>query len=173
MNDIRVDTSRLTLTLGDNEVPCAIGRSGACPANAKKEGDGCTPMGEWPVLAALFRPGLASPPTVMQIPWRWIGANDGWSDDPVDPAYNRPVSLPHRFGHEKLNRDDMLYDIIVVLGHNMYPPRPGLGSAIFFHLWDEEKALAERTTEGCVAISRADMTKLLPQIGSDTVMRIH
>ena len=76
-------------------------------------------------------------------------------DDPADPAYNRPVRLPHPFSAETLQREDMLYDVVLVLGHNDAPPVPGAGSAIFFHLWNEAKPADQRTTEGCVAIARA------------------
>ena len=173
MNDtIRVDTQALTVTLDGWQVPCSIGRGGACPADAKREGDGCTPQGRWPIRAALFRPGRASPPPGLALPWRWTGAHDGWSDDPADPAYNRPVRLPHAFSAETLQRDDMLYDVVLVLGHNDTPPVPGAGSAIFFHLWKEAKPLAERATEGCVAIGRADMDALLPMLKPDMAVEI-
>ena len=31
-------------------------------------------------------------------------------------------------------RDDSVYDLILVIGHNDDPVRPGLGSAIFVHI---------------------------------------
>ena len=58
----------------------------------------------------------------------------------------------------------MLYDVVLVLGHNDAPPVPGAGSAIFFHLWNEAKTATERSTEGCVAVARADMETLLPML---------
>ena len=169
---IRVDVQALTVTLGDWQMPCTIGRSGACPADAKREGDGCTPIGRWPVRAALFRPGRANPPPGFALPWRWTSRGDGWSDDPADPAYNRPVRLPHGFSAETLQRDDMLYDVVLVLGHNDARPLPGAGSAIFFHLWNEAKSSAERTTAGCVAIARSDMDALLPRLVPGMVVEI-
>lgn len=169
---IRVDTGTLTVTLGGWQVPCVIGRGGACAADAKREGDGCTPLGRWPVRAVLFRPRRASPPPGFALPWRWITSGDGWSDDPADPAYNRPVRLPHGFSAETLQRDDGLYDVIVVLGHNDAPPVAGAGSAIFFHLWNAAKPEAERSTEGCVAIARADMDALLPRLCQGMVVEI-
>lgn len=55
---VRVDTAARTLTLDDGTVfPCTIGRSGPCPAEAKREGDGHTPLGRWPIRGALLRPG--------------------------------------------------------------------------------------------------------------------
>jgi L,D-peptidoglycan transpeptidase YkuD (ErfK/YbiS/YcfS/YnhG family) len=169
---VRVDTATLTVTLGDWTVPCTIGRSGACAADAKREGDGYTPKGTWPIRAALFRPDRSSPPPGFALPWRWIGAHDGWSDDAQDPAYNRPVRLPHAFSAETLQRADMLYDVVLVLGHNDAPPVPGAGSAIFFHLWNEAKPEGQRTTEGCVAIARADMEVLLPMLRAGMALEI-
>jgi L,D-peptidoglycan transpeptidase YkuD (ErfK/YbiS/YcfS/YnhG family) len=169
---IRVDVAALTVALDDWQVPCVIGRGGACAADAKREGDGCTPLGRWPVRAVLFRPGRACPPPGFAVPWRWTSPGDGWSDDPADPAYNRPARLPHRFSAETLQREDMLYDVVVVLGHNDAPPVSGAGSAIFFHLWNEAKPAPERSTEGCVAIARAAMDALLPMLKPGMVVEI-
>lgn len=146
---------------------CAIGRSGACLSGQKQEGDGCTPLGKWPIRTVLFRLGRSLPSPRLKIPWRWIGRQDGWSDDPSDPSYNRPVRLPHGFSAENLIRDDPLYDVIVTLGHNDAPPELGKGSAIFLHIWNDAKP-----TEGCVAIARTDMDRLLPQLMPDDIVEI-
>lgn len=161
-----VDSAVRRLRLGDLDMPCAIGRSGACLADVKREGDGCSPIGTWPVRGALLRPGRVAPMD-LAIPWRWLRAGDGWSDDPADPAYNRPVRLPRGYSAETLCRDDPAYDVIVVLGHNDAPPAPGMGSAIFFHLWVDA-----RPTEGCVAIAREHMLALLPMLRPGDAMAI-
>lgn len=168
MNHLQVDSRAGTLSFRDRTIACAIGHSGTCPASEKIEGDGRTPLGSWPLRGALFRRGRSERPINLALPWRWIGQQDGWSDDPVDPCYNRPIRLPSRYGAERLIRNDPLYDIIVVLGHNDAPPVPGEGSAIFFHIWNEGKP-----TEGCVAISRLEMENLLPKIlvGDHLVVR--
>jgi L,D-peptidoglycan transpeptidase YkuD (ErfK/YbiS/YcfS/YnhG family) len=156
---LEVDTSTLVLTAFGTPHRCAIGRGGAVPAEAKREGDGATPLGNWPLLGALLRPdrGLAPPAA---LPWRWLRPEDGWSDDPADPAYNRPVAHPHSWSAERLWRADLLYDIILVLGYNLMPPVPGAGSAIFWHV-----ATADfRPTEGCAAIERATLAALLPRL---------
>ena len=101
---------------------------------------------------------MAAP--VTQLPWRWLRAGDGWSDDAADPAYNRPVTHPHRFGAERLWRGDGAYDIIVVLGHNDSPPVPALGSAIFLHCAQPDF----RPTEGCVAVARAVLAAWLERL---------
>ena len=71
---------------------------------------------------------------------------NGWCDDPGDPAYNRPVRLPYAGRHERLWRADPIYDVIVVLGHNEDPPVPDKGSAIFLHLARAASAMRARTS---------------------------
>ena len=165
MTAIRVDGAAGRLRFGAIDMPCTIGRGGVCAAVDKREGDGCTPLGSWPVRGVLLRPGRVAPDSI-RLPWRWIREGDGWSDDPADPTYNRPVQLPRPFSAESLLRDDDAYDVIVVLGHNDAPPVPGRGSAIFFHLSEG------RPTAGCVAVERADMLKLLPLLMPGDVMEI-
>ena len=86
-----------------------------------------------------------------------MALDDGWCDAPDDPNYNRLVSQPYPASHEALWRDDGVYDLIVVLGHNDDPPVPGLGSAIFLHICRP----GYPPTEGCVAIARDDLEALL------------
>lgn len=162
-----VDTAARTLAAFGRIIPCAIGRSGAIAAADKREGDGMTPRGAWPVRAVLLRPGRVAPPPALRLPWRWTHPADGWSDDPADPLYNRPVRQPHRFSAEHLQREDGLYDVIVILGHNDAPPAPGLGSAIFLHC-----AIEGRATEGCVAIAKAELLGLLPYLTPEAVLDI-
>jgi L,D-peptidoglycan transpeptidase YkuD (ErfK/YbiS/YcfS/YnhG family) len=169
---IRVDTRRKVLAFDGLFCPCTIGKGGAIVAADKREGDGCTPLGDWPVRAALLRPGRIAPPAGLALPWRWIGEADGWCDDPADPAYNRPVHLPRATGHERLARADQAYDAVVVLGHNDAPPVPGLGSAIFFHIWGIGSDGAPRATEGCVAVAPESMRAILPLLRPGMTMRI-
>lgn len=169
---IRVDTSARMLSFGDWSAPCAIGKGGACPAADKREGDSKTPLGRWPLRGALIRPDRVKLDTAPAVPWRWIAPGDGWSDGSDDPAYNRPVRLPHGYSHERLWREDQAYDIIVVLGHNDGPPVPGMGSAIFFHIWVPGEDGTPKGTEGCVAIAPEAMRKLLPRLTPGMVMEI-
>lgn len=169
---LRVDTAARILSFGGRAIPCAIGKGGACAAEAKHEGDGCTPMGRWPIRGALLRPGRVSLPATPLIPWRWTREDDGWSDDPADPAYNRPVLLPRTFSHERLQREDTAYDIIIVLGHNDAPPVPGNGSAIFWHLWVPGGDGEPKPTEGCIAIAREEMESILSRLRPGMTMDI-
>jgi L,D-peptidoglycan transpeptidase YkuD (ErfK/YbiS/YcfS/YnhG family) len=148
-------------------LPAVFGKGGAKPAADKREGDGASPLGVWPVRAALLRPDRVAAPAT-RLPWRWLRPDDGWSDGAGDPAYNRPVRLPHAFSAERLWRDDHVYDVIVVLGHNDDPPVSPMGSAIFWHLVQSDR----RPTEGCVAIEREAMLRWLAQLAPGDTMEI-
>ncbi len=63
----------------------------------------------------------------------------------------------HAAGAETLWRDDALYDVVVVLGHNDDPVAPGAGSAIFLHVARPDFG----PTEGCVAVRREDLLEIL------------
>ena len=93
---------------------------------------------------------------------------DGWCDDPADRRYNRPVRLPYPARHERLWREDHVYDVILDVGCNRGPIVKGRGSAIFLHLARPDFA----PTEGCIAIQPRMMARLLQRIGPDTRIEI-
>jgi L,D-peptidoglycan transpeptidase YkuD (ErfK/YbiS/YcfS/YnhG family) len=135
---------------------CALGKGGVIAAEDKREGDGKSPLGSWPIRRVLFRPDKGDAPQT-GLPTKALERDDGWCDAPGDPAYNRAVKLPHPASAEQMWREDDVYDLVCVLAHNDDPPVPGLGSAIFMHLTKPGYA----PTEGCVALSREDMLELL------------
>jgi len=144
------------LDLGGRKARCALGPAGVVAALAKREGDGASPAGVWPIRYVLYRPDRGpAPATTLRA--RPIAPEDGWCDAPEDRAYNRPVTLPYPASAERMWREDHLYDLVVVLGHNDEPPTPGAGSAIFLHLAKADYS----PTHGCVAIARADLLELL------------
>jgi L,D-peptidoglycan transpeptidase YkuD (ErfK/YbiS/YcfS/YnhG family) len=162
MSDIIV-TSDGTLQFGGLHFRCALGRGGALPEAEKREGDGATPLGRYPLRQIFYRPDrMAAPQT--RLPLQALTPQDGWCDDPHDPAYNRFVALPYAASHEKLWREDAVYDVIVVLGHNDDPPVPGLGSAIFMHVARPDYS----GTEGCVALALPDLLALLAVLRPNT-----
>lgn len=144
------------LDLGGRKVRCALGRSGVKPAADKREGDGASPAGVWPIRRVLYRPDRGPPPATA-FDLQPISRHDGWCDDPKDPAYNRPVYLPYPASAEHMWLESGVYDIVVILGHNDDPVVPGMGSAIFLHLSTPDYS----PTQGCVAIPRADLEELL------------
>ena len=153
---IYVATGDGWLDLGGRRVRCALGPAGVVAAADKREGDGASPAGVWPIRRVLYRPDRGPAPDTA-LPVAPIAEDDGWCDAPEDPAYNRLVKLPYPASAEQMWRDDRLYDLVVILGHNDDPPVRGLGSAIFLHLAKPDYA----PTHGCVAVARADLEALL------------
>lgn len=146
---------------------CALGRGGIVPD--KVEGDGGTPAGVYPLRRVLYRADRLDRPPATGLPVEAIVAGQGWCDDPAHPDYNRPVSLPFTASHETLWRDDALYDVIVMLGHNDDPPIPGKGSAIFLHIARPDGG----PTEGCVALAIPDLLEVLAACGPGDIIRIN
>lgn len=133
---------------------CALGSGGCRPD--KREGDGATPIGTWPIRRVLFRGDkIERPVTAFSV--SAIARDDGWCDAPSDPSYNRPVRHPYPSSAEHLWRDDDLYDVVVVLGHNDDPVVPGAGSAIFMHV----ASAGYGPTAGCIALKLPDLLALL------------
>jgi L,D-peptidoglycan transpeptidase YkuD (ErfK/YbiS/YcfS/YnhG family) len=142
--------------LDDRRARCALGPAGVTAAVDKREGDGASPAGAWPMRRVLYRPDRRPAPRT-GLPVEPLLPSDGWCDAPADVAYNRQVTLPYPASAERLWRQDAVYDLIVVLGHNDDPVVPGAGSAIFLHLARADYA----PTQGCVALSAADLEDLL------------
>ncbi len=137
--------------------PCAIGRGGIVPAPAKREGDGATPEGVHRIVGMLYHPARLTAPADWALP---TAPSGGWSDDSEDPDYNLMVRLPHGFSHERLQRPDPLYDLILITDWNWPQAEPGRGSAIFVHTWRKPRF----PTAGCVAFARADLLWIAARI---------
>ena len=150
-----------TARWGDRTMRCALGRAGV--TRDKREGDHATPAGAMAMRRALYRSDRVAPPATA-LPLAAIAPEDGWCDAPADPAYNRPVRLPHPASAEALWRADGLYDLLVVLGWNDDPVVPGRGSAIFLHLRAEDGS----PTEGCVALARDDLLAVVAAADRDS-----
>jgi L,D-peptidoglycan transpeptidase YkuD (ErfK/YbiS/YcfS/YnhG family) len=148
-------------------VRCSIGKGGMKPAAEKTEGDGASPTGVWPIRTVLFRPDRVARPET-GVPVEALSPDDGWCDDPADPHYNRAVKLPYPASAERMWRDDHVYDIVVILGHNDAPVEPGKGSAIFFHLARD----GYTPTEGCIAVTKTDMDRILGEVKPGWSMEI-
>jgi L,D-peptidoglycan transpeptidase YkuD (ErfK/YbiS/YcfS/YnhG family) len=162
MAELIADTVTRTFVWPGGSAPCAIGRSGAIATAAKREGDGMTPRGRYPLRWVYAQPGRIEALTT-GLAVRWLDRADGWCDDPADPAYNRPVRLPYPASAESLWRVDGLYDLIVVLGHNDWPVVPGFGSAIFLHCALADATGALKPTAGCVAVPTQALRAALAQ----------
>lgn len=154
-------TARGRLIAGTSVIPCALGPAGI--VRGKREGDGATPAGSYRLSIALVRADRLGRPRT-HLPMRRLARTDGWCDDAACALYNRPVALPCSARHERLWRDDALYDCIVVIDYNTARIRKGRGSAIFLHV----AAPGLAPTAGCVALPRAALLRLLPRLGPAT-----
>jgi L,D-peptidoglycan transpeptidase YkuD (ErfK/YbiS/YcfS/YnhG family) len=159
------DTALGWATLGERRWRCAVGAGGI--REDKVEGDAATPAGTFPLRRILFRNDRLVLPKV-RLPAKPIAEHDGWCDDPRSPTYNRLVRVPNEWSHEKLWREDELYDLVVVVGYNDDPPEGEWGSAIFLHVAREDYA----PTRGCVALAREDLMELATLVGSETRLSV-
>ena len=149
------------LRQGSEILPCTIGRGGL--TGDKREGDGATPRGRHRIVGCLYRPDRMARPA----PWaRPIGPRDLWSDDPGAADYNQLVRAPYAPSHERLRRADPLYDLILLTDWNWPRARKGAGSAIFVHQWRRPGY----PTEGCIALSRADLHRVARSAPPGTVL---
>ena len=142
---------------GDLHYRCALGRGGI--RAGKREGDGATPVGQFPLRRLLYRADRLDCPAG-PLPTKQIQPGDGWCDDPGHADYNNFVSLPHAASCENLWREDHVYDVIVTLDHNSDPVISGVGSAIFFHVARENF----EPTEGCVALEMETLLNVLASV---------
>ena len=153
------------LLAGGTSIPCRLGSGGI--VRFKREGDGGTPVGRFRLLSLLVRQDRGFAPA-SRLPRRNIRPADSWCDAPECGSYNRFGAQPFNASHERLWRNDAIYDRLAVLDYNVMPRVKGRGSAIFFHLC----ATPGKPTAGCVAISAADMRRLLPRLSRHAVMII-
>lgn len=154
------------LQAGGLVFPCALGRGGI--RINKREGDGATPLAAMRILEGYFRADHFSGARRTRLAMTPIDADLGWCEVPEDRNYNRPVKIPYGASHERMKRDDRLYDACLVLDWNIRPRRRGSGSAIFFHL----ARPGYTPTQGCVAVSARTMERLLPLLSNRTVLRV-
>ncbi|AAL51247.1 MULTISPECIES: L,D-transpeptidase family protein [Brucella] len=157
--------TRGLLVAGNLVLECALGKGGI--SAFKREGDGATPLARMRLLYGYRRGDKKNLPS-SRLRLRRVRPCDGWCDAPGDPNYNRPVQLSHKASHEDMWRKDDLYDVCIVMDWNIAPRRRGCGSAIFFHL----ARPGYTPTEGCIALKRADMARLLPHLTDRTVIRV-
>jgi L,D-peptidoglycan transpeptidase YkuD (ErfK/YbiS/YcfS/YnhG family) len=153
------------LTVGPWRIPVTLGRGGI--KADKREGDGATPAGRFRPVQVWWRADRGPRPRCI-LPLRRIGPQDGWCEDPADRRYNRPVQLKPGSAADRLWRQDHLYDLIVEIDHNTRPRVAGRGSAVFLHVARPDGG----PTAGCVAMSEADLRRLLGQIGRNTRIEI-
>jgi L,D-peptidoglycan transpeptidase YkuD (ErfK/YbiS/YcfS/YnhG family) len=131
----------------------SIGEKGFAAIDKKREGDGKSPSGIFPLGMAF---GYDSS-VVTRMPYRQATEDDFWVDDTNSEDYNKWVKgKPNAASWEKMKRDDDQYKYGVVIEYNMHPIVKEKGSAIFLHVWKQGGA-----TTGCVAMSEEMVLRIL------------
>jgi L,D-peptidoglycan transpeptidase YkuD (ErfK/YbiS/YcfS/YnhG family) len=153
------------LSWAGGAVRAACGKGGV--RADKREGDGASPAGRFPLVSVFYRPDRVSPPQT-GLPIAALTAEMGWVDDPADLNYNRLVALPYAASHEELWRADEIYDLIVVIGYNNAPVVAGAGSAIFLHVARPDYS----PTSGCIAVAKPVLVSLLGLLGPGSTITI-
>ena len=143
-----------------------VGRSGLSAHH--REGDGTTPLGTYRIGPVVY--GLDRDPGV-RFRYHRLTCGDWWDEDPVSPTYNefRHVACgaapPFRGASEALWRATVAYRLFAVLEYNAARV-PGRGSAMFLHVD------TGRATNGCVALPRARLVRLLRVLRPGATIRI-
>lgn len=132
------------------DVPVWFGRSGLTLSEHKREGDGFTPEGYFPIKRILGK-GKNS---IRHLEYTQIRKFHFWNDDPKSKHYNQLVSKKEKGAHSLW--DSEIYELFVVIEHNTNPSFSGMGSMIFLHPWKETKP-----TSGCVGVNRDMLFKIV------------
>jgi L,D-peptidoglycan transpeptidase YkuD (ErfK/YbiS/YcfS/YnhG family) len=144
---------------------CALGKNGI--RQKGREGDFVTPKGKYKLIKIYYRADrikkVNSPLKKVK-----IKKDMGWCDDINSKFYNKQIKINKQISHEKLYREDNVYDIVVVLNYNINPTIKGKGSAIFLHIAKKNY----NKTQGCIALKRNELLKLLSQIKKNTQIKI-
>lgn len=129
----------------------------------KREGDGKSPAGIFPIGAAFgSRPvGEVGP---LRVPYLQADSSTFCVDDPASPQYNRIVNTDTLKANwasaERMLIPDYEYGLVVEYNYPNRiggPARPGDGSCIFIHLWRGRQI----GTAGCTAMSARNLLPLL------------
>ncbi|MDQ1484221.1 MAG: hypothetical protein QOF35_2297 [Actinomycetota bacterium] len=132
-----------------------VGRNGVAAPGAKREGDGKTPYGAYPMRGGF---GIYANPG-LRASWLVTSWRDVWVDDPGSSLYNthqhrkrRPLTRRWRSAEAMHVRP--AYNYAQVIGYNERRT-PGRGSAIFLHV-DQR-----RGTAGCVSLPTSSLRALM------------
>ena len=145
---------------------CALGKGGV--KKKTMEGDNITPKGIFKIIKIYYRPDKIKKIKTL-IKKIKIKKNMGWCDDPNSRFYNKLINLPTKYSHEKLYRNDRLYDLIVVLSYNTNPIIKNRGSAIFMHIANN----SYKKTKGCITLKKEHLIKIISKIKKNTKIKIN
>lgn len=136
-------------------------------STTKREGDRRAPAGCF-AIPKIYGDDAALPGKAT-FPYRQVSRWDAWPDDPKNPFYNRHViidpdqGVPPWFEKQRMRRGDPAYRWLIEVRHNSDPPRPGAGSAIFFHV----RRGPDRVTAGCTTMSEGNLSAVVQWLKAD------
>lgn len=151
-----------------SEFRVVIGRSGLAWAadsapdkvkEFKKEGDGRSPAGLFPITYAF---GSSTKPEELTFPYVRLEEFTECVDDPASTHYNKIVDRMKVGIFDWKSSEKMLavgeeYGLGLFVAYNSYPARAGDGSCIFLHVWKNE----DSPTSGCTAMARLDLERIV------------
>ncbi|MEO7673440.1 MAG: L,D-transpeptidase family protein [Pyrinomonadaceae bacterium] len=151
-------------SVGD-EFRVVVGRNGlawgedSLRQSEKKEGDGKSPAGLFPLTTSFGRSDKAEG---IALPYTKLGEYTECVDDTASWHYNKivdrlKVGIFDWKSSEKMLEVGPAYDLGINVAYNSYPVVKGNGSCIFLHVWSD----ATTGTAGCTAMKREDLQKIL------------
>ena len=154
-----------TLQIDEFKFKCCIGKNGS--TKNKKEGDKKTPKGKFQIEHLYFRKDRLEKP-LTSLKCIRIKKDMGWCNDVKSPKmYNKFFKIGKKIKHEKLNRKDYKYDLMIPIKYNFISPITGKGSCIFIHLTKNYKP-----TAGCIGLKKKDFLVMLKLINKNTKIKI-
>ena len=142
------------LIFSKNKLSCFVGVNGI--KKKVREGDMVTPKGTYKFIEVYYRPDKVKD-LKANIPTKKILRNSFWCVDSKSKFYNSYQNNTKKKLCEELYRNDGLYDILITLDYNINPTKKFKGSAIFIHCSGAKK----KFTEGCLALKKKDLVKLI------------
>lgn len=140
----------------------------ASKAPTKREGDGRAPAGIFKIGGAYGN--AANIKRHPKLSYRRVTPMDLWVEDTKSPHYNRHLVIKHipKTTWEKkaqMRQNDYAHSLKLYIAHNDAilggKPVPGLGSAIFFHIW---RGGGSKATAGCTTMHESKLKQLIATI---------
>lgn len=152
---------------GSNGLAWGIGIAGQKePGLHKSESDKRAPAGIF-ALGKVYTYETALPAGA-DYPFFTVTAADCWIEDPSLPHYNEHIRVdsanpPPWFKKQQMKQDDFAHHWKIEIRHNSDPPRPGAGSAIFFHI----QRGPNKHSSGCTTMPQAALLGLIKWLRAD------
>ncbi|HEX2859388.1 MAG TPA: L,D-transpeptidase family protein [Alphaproteobacteria bacterium] len=156
----RIGSSHATVRFNGHEYPALIGAGGPIMPHDKREGDGYTPLGRYPLLQGFYRADRGPQPNET-FEWHVIKPGDSWNEDPHSDNYNQLEFInPKELGEGGMWKSGPQRDVLIIIGYNINPIVAGKGSALYIH----PTPPGARESRGCVMLSLEDTRTIAGQL---------